>query len=54
MFILKRYESFKSYFYIYCIDFMEENLLIFSVSCEYELKNSKLIFFFIVGLDIRV
>lgn len=55
MFTLKRYESFKSYFYIHCTDFTEENSLIFSASCEYELKNSKLIIFlFTAGLDTRV
>lgn len=55
MFTLKRYESFKSYFYIHCTDFTEENSLISSASCEYELKNSKLIIFlFTAGLDTRV
>lgn len=55
MFTLKRYESFKSYFYIHCTDFTEENSLISSASCEYELKNSKLIILlFTAGLDTRV
>lgn len=33
---------------------MEENSLISSASCEYELKNSKLIFLCTAGLDTRV
>lgn len=51
MFSLKRYETFKSYFYIHCTDFTEENSLISSARCEYELKNSKLIFLCTAGLD---